>query len=207
MNFDYISDERIYPHQKKWCLNELATIRLGHPFRGTIQPDDKGDVKVVQVRDTDASGEIRHHNFVKTILKTKKEPDWLQNGDILFVAKGAKNYSVLVENIPENTVCSPHFFLIRLKPEHRDSITPEFICWQLNQQPAQRYFKASAEGSKYLSIRRQVLEDVPMKILGLNKQKSITELQRASIEEKHALLALIENRQQQIEAVAANALK
>ena len=199
--------DNIFTDRKKWRLAEIASIRLGHPFRGTIQPDKFGDVNVVQVRDTEASGELFQHNFVKTTLTTKKEPDWLQEGDILFVAKGAKHYSVLVNNIPANTVCSPHFFLVRVNPEYRDNILPQFISWQLNQKPAQRYFKASAEGSNYRSIRRQILEEAPMKVPGLQKQKSITEMQRACLEEKHALMALIKNRQQQLDALAVNILK
>ncbi|MEO9276145.1 hypothetical protein ABFY09_15030 [Marinomonas sp. 5E14-1] len=73
----------------------------------------------------------------------------------------------------ERTVCSPHFFVVRLKPEFKDVIVPDFLCWQLNQQPAQRYFKATAEGSMYRSIRRQVLENVPIKVLKLEKQKQL----------------------------------
>ncbi len=82
--------------------------------------------------------------MVETVLNTKKQPDWLENGDVLFVAKGAKHYSVLVEQVLERTVCSPHFFMVRLKPEFKDMIVPTSYAGN-NQQPAQRYFKATAE--------------------------------------------------------------
>lgn len=165
-------------------LYEIADIRLGHPFRGTIKPDEKGDVQVIQVRDTEETGEINTSRIVKTILKTKKTPDWLQNGDVLFIAKGARHHSVLVENISERTVCSPHFFMMRLKPEFKNIILPAFLCWQLNQQPVQRYFKATVEGSMYLSIRRKVLENVPIKILELEKQRQLIALHRCGVQEK-----------------------
>lgn len=145
--------------------------------------------------------------MVETVLMTKKQPDWLQNGDVLFVAKGAKHYSVLVEQVLERTVCSPHFFVVRLKPEFKDVIVPDFLCWQLNQQPAQRYFKATAEGSMYLSIRRQVLENVPIKVLKLEKQKQLAALHRCGVREQKVLQKLIENRQQQLEAIAIHALE
>ncbi|MEI9534889.1 restriction endonuclease subunit S [Moellerella wisconsensis] len=188
-------------------LCDIADIRLGHPFRGTVKQYDKGDVHVVQVRDTEPTGEINQATLVQTELSTKKQPDWLQNGDVLFVAKGAKHYSALVQQVLEHTVCSPHFFVVRIKAEFKDMILPDFLCWQLNQQPAQRYFKATAEGSMYLSIRRQVLENVPIKVLTLEKQKQLTAMHRCGVKEQEVLQKLIENRQQQLEAIAIHALE
>lgn len=188
-------------------LCKIADIRLGHPFRGTIRHFDDGDVKVIQTRDTDATGEIKHTHIITTRLSTKKQPDWLQNGDVLFVAKGAKHHSALVENVREYTLCSPHFFVVRLKSQFRNEILPEFLCWQLNQLPAQRYFKTTAEGSMYLSIRRQVLEDIQIKLLPIEKQKQLTAMHSCSIKEQKALLRLIENRRQQIDAIAIKALQ
>lgn len=189
------------------CLSDIADIRLGHPFRGTVEQYDNGDVKVIQVKDTEATGEINQNTVVQTQLSTKKQPDWLQNGDVLFVAKGAKHYSVLVEQVLQRTVCSPHFFVVRIKPKLRDVILPDFLCWQLNQQPAQRYFKATAEGSMYLSIRRQVLENVPIKVLTVEQQQKLAALHRCSVREQKVLQKLIENRQQQLEAIANHALE
>ena len=192
---------------KEVRLRDIAGIRLGHPFRGTVKQYDKGDVNVVQVRDTGPTGEINQATLVQTELSTKKQPDWLQNGDVLFVAKGAKHYSALVQQVLEHTVCSPHFFVVRIKAEFKDMILPDFLCWQLNQQPAQRYFKATAEGSMYLSIRRQVLENVPIKVLTLEKQKQLTAMHRCAVKEQKVLQKLIENRQQQLEAIAIHALE
>ena len=192
---------------KELRLCDIADIRSGHPFRGTVKQYENGDVNVVQVRDTEATGEINQYTMVETVLNTKKKPDWLQNGDVLFVAKGARHYSVLVEQVLEHTVCSPHFFMMRLKPEFKDVIAPDFLCWQLNQQPAQRYFKATAEGSMYLSIRRQVLENVPIKVLEFGKQKQLAAMHRCGVREQRVLQKLIENRQQQLEAIAIHALE
>lgn len=192
-------------------LCDIADIRIGHPFRGTIQLHDTGDVNVIQVRDAEVSGQINQSGMIRTTLTTKKQPDWLQDGDVLFIAKGAKHHCALVdstvlENMGERVLCSPHFFVVRVKPEFKESILPEFLCWQLNQIPAQRYFKATAEGSMYLSIRRQVLEETPIKILSLEKQTQLTAMHRCSVTEKTALQRLIENRQQQLDAIALNAL-
>jgi restriction endonuclease S subunit len=188
-------------------LGDIADVCSGHPFRGTIKQYDNGDVNVVQVRNTKDTGEINQYGMVETKLSTKKQPDWLQNGDVLFVAKGAKHYSVLVDNILDRTVCSPHFFLVRIKTKFRDTVLPEFLVWQLNQQPAQRYFKATAEGSMYLSIRRQVLENVPIKVLSIDKQRQLTSLHRCAVKEKKLLQQLIDNRQKLLDVIADGALE
>ena len=65
-------------------LKDIADIRLGHPFRGSIEGDECGDVHVVQMRDTNDSGEVDGSNLVRTFLTGRKKPDWLQKGDIFW---------------------------------------------------------------------------------------------------------------------------
>jgi len=76
-------------------LSEITEIRSGHPFRGSIVPNQDGDVHVVQVRDTRTTGEIIPDKIIQTQLTGKKQPDWLLPGDVLFVAKGARHYAAL----------------------------------------------------------------------------------------------------------------
>ena len=196
----------IYDATHDTRLSDIADIRSGHPFRGSIEPDINGDVHVVQVRNTKATGEIVQDEVITTTLTSKKQPDWLKTGDILFVAKGAKHYSALVEDLPKQTVCSPHFFLVRIKPAFKELVTPEFICWQLNQLPAQRYFQTTAEGSLYLSVRRKILEYVPITMLPIEKQRQLTAMHRCAVKERKVLRQLIDNRQKQLEAIAISEL-
>lgn len=187
-------------------LCEVTDVFSGYPFRGTIPADENGDVHVVQVRDTRATGEVFQDEMVKVILPGKKAPNWLRSGDVLFVAKGVKHFAALVEDLPVNTVCSPHFFLIRVKPEYQNRVKPEFICWQLNQLPAQRYFSTTAEGSLHLSVRRQVLENTPLKLLDIKKQQLIANMQRCAIKERTALFQLIKNQDKEQAAIALQLL-
>lgn len=187
-------------------LCEVADVFAGYPFRGTIPSDENGDVHVIQVRDTRATGEVFQDEMIKVILPGKKAPNWLRSGDVLFVAKGVKHFSALVEDLPVKTVCSPHFFLIRVKPEYQNRVKPEFICWQLNQLPAQRYFRTTAEGSLHLSVRRQVLENTPLKLLDIKDQQLIANMHKCAIKERSTLLQLIENKDKEQAAIALNLL-
>ena len=185
-------------------LCEIADIRPGHPFRGTITPVSSANTHAVQVRDVNNFGEIETKNLITTELTGRKQPDYLHEGDILFVAKGAKHFSVYVQQIPEKSVCSPHFFLVRIQALYAEKVLPEFISWQLNQLPAQRYFKNSAEGSLYVSIRRKILEDTPITVPPLVTQQRIVSLHRAAVSEQKVLQQLITNRQQQLNVIATD---
>jgi restriction endonuclease S subunit len=82
-------------------------------------------------------------------------------------------------------------------------VLPEFISWQLNQLPAQRYFQTNAEGSLYVSIRRQVLEDTPITLPPMATQQRLVALHRAAVREHKVLQQLIESRQQQLDMIAS----
>ncbi len=187
----------------KTKLYNIADIRPGHPFRGTITPAPDAETHVVQVRDIDNFDEVNAGQLITTQLTGRKQPDWLLAGDILFVAKGARHFATHVRKLPEYSVCSPHFFIARVSQEQKSKVLPEFISWQLNQLPAQRYFQKCAEGSLYVSIRRKILEDTPITLPPIATQKQIISLHRAAIKEQKILRQLINNRQQQLNAVAS----
>jgi restriction endonuclease S subunit len=137
-------------------------------------------------------------------LEGRREPDWLKAGDILFSARGNRNVAVCLDQPPVQAVCSPHFFLIRVtggKP-----VLPEFIAWQINLPHSQRYLAQSATGSYITSIRRQVLEQLPLLLPNLEQQRLLVQLAQAARREKQLLEQLIENRQQELDLVAEQLL-
>jgi restriction endonuclease S subunit len=183
-------------------LCNITDIRPGYPFRGSIISTPSATTYAVQVRDINEFGVIDTEQLITTELTGKKQPDYLKEGDILFVAKGAKHFSTYVRQVPEQSVCSPHFFIVRIQPQYKDKLLAEFINWQLNQSFAQRYFINSAEGTLYVSIRRKILEDTPITVPPLVTQRRIVALHRAAVTEQKVLQQLIINRQQQLNVIA-----
>ncbi|CED61469.1 Putative uncharacterized protein [Moritella viscosa] len=190
-------------------LSEIATIKAGYPFRGSIIADEQAITKVIQVRDVNTFGDINHSQLIKTQLTGKREPDWLISGDILFIAKGPRNTAACINfsASESDVICSPHFFLVKIKRQFEGTIDPNFIAWQLNQSHAQRYFKVSAEGSLQVSIRRNVLEEVSLSIPDIAKQRTIANLYLASLKEQALLNKLIKNRQQQLSVISDDLMK
>ena len=189
------------------ALSECVTIQAGYPFRGAIRDIRSGSVRAVQAKDISPLGELQTNDLILTELTGKRDADWLQQGDILFSAKGSKHLACYVHEALDMTTCAPSLFLLRVKPEWEEKVNPQFLTWQLNQLPAQTYFKRSAEGSFQISIRKPVLAATPIALPKLCKQNIIAKLYEASIQENALLYKLINNRQQQLNAIATDLLK
>lgn len=188
-------------------LSEVMTIQAGYPFRGAIRAIPSGNVKAVQAKDISELGELRESNLIVTDLTGKRDADYLQQGDMLFIAKGAKHTACYIDKDLNNTTCAPSLFLLRIKPEWKGLINAQYIAWQLNQTPIQNYFKRSAEGSFQISIRKPILAATPIVLPDIATQNTIAKLYAASIKENALLHQLINNRQQQFNAIATDLMK
>lgn len=189
-------------------LKQIASINAGYPFRGRISETVGSGVVAVQMKDVSLTDGVRWSGCLETELTGKRKPDFLSAGDILVAARGSHNYAVLVDHALASTgkqaVAAPHFFLVRVKgnsPEGRE-ILPEFIAWLLNQAPVQRHFEQNAEGTLTKSIRRSVLEDAPVVVPPLTKQKSIVDMAKTLREEHRVIKQLIDNSERMMGAIA-----
>ncbi len=182
-------------------LAELVDLQAGHPFRGSVPEVSEGEAFAVQMRDVSPDNGVAWENLVKTSLDGRKNPDWLRPGDVLFVARGGRNYALSLEEVPVPAVCSQYFFLIRVKTA---DLIPEFLAWQINRAPAQRYLAKNAEGTDQLSIRRGVLGGMPIVVPPLEQQHRIVALARDAKHERYILEKLILNREQQLDAIAVD---
>jgi restriction endonuclease S subunit len=185
-------------------LRSIATIAAGHPIRDAVRDIPGAETAVVQIKNVDAGAGIDWSTVVHTELTGRKQPDWLQTGDVLFAARGQRNVAVWVESPPPKTVCSPHFFLIRIRDSN--AVLPEFIAWQMNLPKAQQYFAQSATGSFITSIRRQVLENLEVAIPSLDRQLLLVRFARLVQREKEVLGGLIDNRRKELDVLARELL-
>jgi len=184
-------------------LKQIATINAGYPFRGKIPEVPGSAVVAVQMKNVSLTEGIRWSDCLETELTGKREPDYLTTGDILVAARGSHNYAVQVDQLLAATgkqaVAAPHFFVVSLK---KKDILPEFMVWLLNQAPAQRYFEQNAEGTLTKSIRRSVLEDAPIIVPPLAKQRAIIAMANTLGEEQRLIQRLVNNGERMMGAIA-----
>ena len=93
---------------------------------------------------------------------------------------------------------------VRAKPGA--AVLPEFLAWHINRSPSQRYLASNAEGTDQLSIRRAVLEAMPIAVPALQKQRLLVQLAETVQQERMRLEALIKNREQQLDGLAQRLL-
>lgn len=197
------------PHEVP--LEALAEIKPGYPFRGAIKHDPKGSTRVVQVRHLDPEhgfgAGCQDDVFDRVTLEGRRKPDYLKPGDLLFVPRGSRFFAVAVpEAIPEHTVCSQHFFLIRLTAAARGEISPAFLAWQINHHDTQAYLARWSQGSAQHSVTKPQLKSLPVAIPHPERQALVVAFHRAAVEETAQLQALIDNRTQQVRALGSAVL-
>ncbi|MEZ5551546.1 MAG: hypothetical protein R3E82_11695 [Pseudomonadales bacterium] len=185
-------------------LKEIADTRLGYPFRGAIQDSAGGNVAVVTMKNADPDAGVDWAALPRTKLTGRKEPDWLRPGDVLFAARGSRNFAVHLDQVPDKAICAPQFYLLRVNAK---TVQPSYLAWYLNQLPAQRYFAQSAEGTLVQSIRRAVLVGMPFPIPSVKRQTLIAKLSDAVRREKQLTEKLLHNREQQLMLVASELIE
>lgn len=189
------NDALFYNH-----LGDIATISAGYPLRVSADALKSGDIKLVQLKNTDIDKDIDWTDVLSVELPSKRDPQWLMEGDVLFAARGTRTLAYALANVPARSVCAPQFFVLSIKKTAK--VSPHFLAWQINQKPAQAYLQKNATGSHIQNIRRSVLEGMPIIIPSQEKQRMIVDFWRMTQRERALLTRLIELRSTQLDALA-----
>lgn len=184
-------------------LAGVASISAGYPFRGKIDALPEGEVAVIQMRNTDPDTGIDWDGLSRVELPRPSPKAFLGPDDIILSTRGGRNFSYHIEGRDQQVVCSPHFFVIRVRTS---AILPQFLAWQMKQKPAQDYFAAGATGSYILNLTREVVENLPIAIPPLTQQQHIANLDLAVRNERAILTQLIDNRASEMTAIACHLL-
>lgn len=196
----------VMPLDAKICtrLADCATISSGFPFRGAVDALPGGEVAVIQMRNVDGTKGVDWAALTKVDLPTKRKPDFLVPGDVILATRGRRNFALALTDVPGPAVCSPHFFVIRVRQPH--AVMPEFLAWQINQKAAQEHIQQSATGSHILNLTRSAVEAVPISIPPQSIQAAAVAMSNTALREVAVLQALIDNQRSLIEVVATKIL-
>lgn len=161
-------------------LIDISTeVRVGFTFREKLLNDPLGDVAVVQLRDADYSKLYINDIGVKIKDNGLKSIYFLQKGDIIFAAKGSNN-KASVFNADIKTVASSVFFIIRLNTEYA---LAAYVAWYINSKLGQADINSIKDNSTTINIKKKDLENLPISLPSLDKQKRIAALAELSLRE------------------------
>lgn len=184
----------------KTLIKNITNIQTGL----FAKPTGKGEVVYLQSKHFDEYGNLTALLYSDLNADQISEKHLLIAGDVLFAAKGTKNFAAVYEGNNPPAVASTSFFVIRLTDQH---VIPEFLAWFLNHPQTQSLLKGKARGTSIPSITKSVLENLELAIPTIEKQKLIVRLSKMILKEAELRERILMQRKQLIEQQIINAIK
>jgi hypothetical protein len=174
-------------------LKKMAKIQSGYISRGKIDSREDGTCLLLQAKDVDGDRlSYRTDALVRFLPRLSGKDRFLKTGDILFMARGARNFSVLIDELPDSVLAAACFFVVRTT---NSDVLPEYLCWYLNQSPVKEYLKRfSGRGVHMPVVRRAVLESIDIPLPSIVVQKQVSALNRLLVKEQDLYKELAEKR-------------
>ena len=164
----------------KTRLGDIAKIQTGIYGKTVSQ----GDIVYLQAKHFDENGNIRSILHPDLLVNGLTDKHLLQEGDIIFAAKGSKNFAALYEQRNQAAVASTSFFVIRLNNSFRELVLPGYIVWFLNLSSSQLYLKGRAIGTSIVSISKTVLDEMEISVPSIRTQQTILQVFKLINQEK-----------------------
>lgn len=168
------------------------------------KPAGIGELVYLQSKHFDEYGQLHSVLHPDLVAEGISEKHLLKDGDVLFAAKGTKNFAAVFENHNEPSVASTSFFVIR--PAGK-KVLPQYLAWFLNNHTTQTLLKGQAIGTSIPSISKQVLENLEIPVPDIKTQKAIVEISKLRNNEKSLKQKIEALREKQIQQQIINAIK
>lgn len=181
-------------------IKEVSSIQTGYFGK----PSGKGSVVYLQAKHFNEYGQLQDILYPDLEAENISERHFLEEGNVLFAAKGTKNFAAVFENHNEPAVASTSFFVIKLTDVR---ILPQYLTWFLNNYETQAILKGQAIGTSMPSISKQVLENLEIFIPNIETQKVILRITNLRNREKELKQQIERLREKQIQQQIINAIK
>ena len=153
-------------------LKDVADIRTGVYAR----PHNQGEVTYLQSNNFNEEGELTKIHPPELPLSDISEKHLLKTGDILFSAKGSRNFAFLFNSKTGLSVASSTFFVIKIKKEYEQKIMPAYLSWYLNHPKTKELLQLKARGSKMPSISKGDLQELEIRVPAVELQQKIIKI-------------------------------
>lgn len=161
-------------------LNKIANILSGINYDHRKQKSVGETIAYLQIKNFNEQGKLK--NDIIQISKTAVSNKLLiSQNDVLFSAKGTRNYSVVYNKEAGEATASSTFFIIRINV---NNVLPEYLTWYINQKTAQEYLKLQSVGSITSSINKKLLGEMDIPLPNLELQRKIVAIDLLRKKEK-----------------------
>lgn len=173
-------------------LSQLAAIFTGHHARKGVDEEQHGTHRLLQIRDFSADRRSVSFDHMVLVSPGKIRPEMcLQPGDVVFLAKGVHKFAYALAEVPEQTLASGYFFVLRSSHD----ILPAYLAWLLRQERAQRYYQQfGTSGAHMPVVSREVLGNLEVPVPDLRSQRMIIEMDEVTRYQQSLLAQLSEKK-------------
>jgi hypothetical protein len=177
-------------------LGEVASIRMGYPFRSRLEHDATGAIAVVQMKDIDDANLLHVEDAIRVNLADLKEHHLIRQGDLAFRSRGRTNSVALISADVGPAVLAAPMLLIR-----PIEVLPAYLLWYINLPAVQATLAAQAEGTSVRMISKAALEQLVIAVPPLETQRRIVEIGQLASREARITTELMDRRKALIDGI------
>lgn len=183
-------------------LSDIAHFQSGVYAKPGIDPD------ILYLQSVHFSNFGEFNSSVRPVLKRDYglTNHLLNEGDILFAAKGLNNFAVVYQKTIGQAVASSSFIVLRINSKYGSSISPEFLAWLLSHDKQVKLLHSKQLGTTIPSISIAQLKEITITIPPVDVQHKIVAVQKLHEKEIQISERLAECRQKQVQHLLSKAL-
>ncbi len=178
-------------------IKDITNIQTGL----FAKPSGHGELVYLQSKHFDEYGQLHSVLHPDLLADSISEKHLLKDGDVLFAAKGTKNFATVYEKHNLPAVASTSFFVIRPTD---NKVLPQYLAWFLNNHTTQTLLKGQAIGTSIPSISKQVLDNLKLTLPNIETQKAILQITKLRNKEKFLKQKIETLKEKQIQQIIYN---
>ena len=157
-------------------LGTVASVSTGYPFRKKVEPEEGGDIVLVQIKDIHGTEGVSGTGTIMLRSQSGKYDKYrLQEGDLLFQSRGSRHPVAVVEGGVRGIAATG---LLVIRPD-RQRVMPGYLAWWLNHpQSQEKLTRGVARGTYIPFISKGELDAFLVALPALAVQARIVEVDR-----------------------------
>lgn len=178
-------------------LDDIAQLQFGLYSK----PTESGNAVYLQAKHFDDWGNQTEKVNTLIQIDQKNETHLLEDGDIILVGKGMRNFAWTYEKAYGPAIASSIFFVIKV--DH-SRVIPEFLTTLFNMPQTQVYFQALGAGSSIPSIRKSELEAFTIELPSFPLQEKAVAIKRLHYKDMELSQKILHGKQKVYQTVIKN---
>ncbi len=177
-------------------LSRVCSIQTGFTARGRLDPVEHGNVLALQLRDVAPNRAIEFNNLTRIHLDPVPEKYLVRGGDVVFRSRGESTTAAVIDSsLPLPALAVLPLMILRPNPQ---VLSGAYLAWVINQEPAQRHFEESAQGTSLRMVSRSSLERLKIAVPSLETQQRILQIDALAERERDLAQQLTHKRHELI---------